>query len=327
MNRRHFVELASGAIASVAMGGCGVPGGRPSVAVTPDAPIDEPAFHAMRRFAELPAGRIAYVERGSGRAALFLHGFPLNGFQWRGALERLSPHRRCIAPDFMGLGYSEIPDGQSVAPGAQAEMLAALLDQLSIAAVNLVGNDSGGEVAQLFVARYPKRVRTLLLTNCEVATDCPPKSFQPVLAMSRAGTFVDRVLAPMVADKSVARSPTGIGRLAYVDPANPTDEAVDCYFAPLAGSPRRKRQCEEYAVALGENPLAPVTTALQHSGVPVRIVWGSGDTVFSQANPDWLDRTFPRSRGVRRVESARAFFPEEMPEIIAAEARRLWGIA
>jgi haloalkane dehalogenase len=327
MNRRHFVELTSCAIASVAMGGCGVPGSRPSVAVTPDAPIDEPAFHAMRRFAELPAGRIAYVERGSGRAALFLHGFPLNGFQWRGALERLSAHRRCIAPDFMGLGYSEIPDGQSVAPGAQAEMLAALLDQLSIAAVDLVGNDSGGEVAQLFVARYPKRVRTLLLTNCEVATDCPPKSFQPVLALSRAGTFVDRVLAPMVADKSAARSPTGIGRLAYVDPTNPTDEAVDCYFAPLVGSPRRKHQCEEYAVALGENPLAPVTRALQRSGVPVRIVWGSGDTVFSQANPDWLDRTFPRSRGVRRVENARAFFPEEMPEIIAAEARRLWGIA
>ena len=44
-----------------------------------------------------------------GQAALFLHGAPLNGFQWRGAIERLSAHRRCIAPDFMGLGYSEIP--------------------------------------------------------------------------------------------------------------------------------------------------------------------------------------------------------------------------
>lgn len=54
--------------------------------------------------------------------------------------------------------------------------------------------------------------------------------------------------------------------------------------------------------------------------VPARIVWGTGDTVFSPASPDWLDHTFPRSRAVRRVEGAKAFFPEEMPDIIAEEA-------
>ena len=34
----------------------------------------------------------------------------------------------------------------------------------------------------------------------------------------------------------------------------------------------------------------------------------------------------PGSRGVRRVEGANLFFPEEMPDLIAEEARQLWGI-
>src|SRR5262245_11463052 len=86
--------------------------------VAPDRPSDAAAWSAARRFAETPFGKIAYVERGSGDAALFLHGFPLNGFQWRGALDRLSAYRRCVAPDLLGLGYCKIADGQSLAPGA-----------------------------------------------------------------------------------------------------------------------------------------------------------------------------------------------------------------
>jgi len=46
----------------------------------------------------------------AGAAALFLHGAPLNGFQWRGAIDRLTPYRRCIAPDFMGIRW--VPKGK-----------------------------------------------------------------------------------------------------------------------------------------------------------------------------------------------------------------------
>jgi haloalkane dehalogenase len=324
MIRRQFIDLTASAIASAALGGCAAGGAHPSPAPKAAPPIDAATFHSMRQFADLPVGRIAYVERGSGRAALFLHGYPLNGFQWRGALDRLSPYRRCIAPDFMGLGYSEIPVRQNLALGHQVEMVAALLDRLSISTVDLVGNDSGGAVAQLFVARYPKRVRTMLLTNCDVVDDCPPKSFGQVIALARAGAFVDRLIAPMVADASIARSPNSISRLAYVEPTNPTDEAVACYFAPLVSSPTRKAQCEGFAIALEQNPLVGIEPALQRSRVPVRIVWGTGDTVFSHASPDWLDHIFPHSRGVRRVEGAKAFFPEEMPDLLAEEIRSLW---
>ena len=50
--------------------------------------IDAAWYRQHRRFADLPVSRVAYVEHGSGPAALFVHGYPLNGYQWRGALER-----------------------------------------------------------------------------------------------------------------------------------------------------------------------------------------------------------------------------------------------
>jgi haloalkane dehalogenase len=312
MHRRTFMELAVTTLAGV---GCA----RPSRA---SESLDVAAFHASRRFAETASGRIAYVERGAGRVALFLHGLPLNGFQWRGALERLATERRCIALDLLGLGYTEVRDGQSLAPEAQAEMCAALLDTLGITAVDLVANDSGGAIAQIFVARFPTRVRTLLLTNCDVHDDSPPPALHPLISAARAGRFADDDLAPQLADKAIARAK--LGGVAYTDPARLADDSIACYLAPLLRSARRKAQLHAYIVALDRNPLRELEPALRRCDVPLRVVWGTGDTIFAPSSPDWLHRTFRRSLGVRRLPGAKAFFPEERPDVIADEARRLW---
>jgi haloalkane dehalogenase len=320
MDRRKFLQLSAGAIAmSVVPQRFSAHGS----SVSPK-PITALEFHSTRRFAKTVFGRIAYLERGKGKAAVFLHGFPLNGFQWRGALERLSVHRRCVVPDFLGLGYTEVAEGQTVAPNAQVAMIAALLDWLSIKTVDIIANDSGGAIAQIFVARHPERVRTLLLTNCDTEPDSPPPAVLPVIDLARAGRFADEWLAPWLADKTLARSEKGIGGLCYMDPRHPTDEAIDYYLAPLVSSPQRRAQTNAYAIGLAPNPLAGIETALKRCTVPTRIVWGTADNIFSQASPDYLDRTLGNSRGVRRIPGAKLFFPEEMPELIAEEATRLW---
>jgi haloalkane dehalogenase len=328
MHRRQFVGMGLGAMTAgwiPTIGGlqpsAGATGARAVVATMTAA-----AFHDARRFIDTRFGRIAYVERGKGDAAVFLHGFPLNGFQWRGAIERLAPHRRCIAPDFLGLGYTEMADGQSAAPDAQVALIVELLDRFSLSRVDLVASDSGGAIAQLLVARHPNRVRTLLLTNCDTEIDSPPPALLPVIELSRTGAFADKLLAPWLADKSLARSAHGIGGMCYADPAHPTDEAIDCYFSPLVSSPARKAQVHAYAVALERNPLSGVEKVLADSRVPARIVWGTGDAIFSPASPTYLDRTFGNSKGVRRLEGRKLFWPEELPEVIAEEARRLWRV-
>lgn len=324
MQRREFMQLAVGMLATGAFAGY-IP--RALAVAGGSAGMDAKSFHASRRFVQTAFGRIAYVERGTGEAALFLHGFPLNSFQWRGALDRLSSYRRCIAPDFLALGYTEVAEGQSVAPDAQVAMLVTLLDALGIATVDVVANDSGGAVAQLFVTRHPERVRTLLLTNCDTEHESPPAAMLPVIAMSHRGEFVDRWLVPWLANKTLARSPEGIGGMCFANPADPTDEAIDCYFTPLVQSPRRKALVHAYAIALEHNPLAGIGDALQRCKVPTRIVWGKDDTIFSLAGARYLDNKLGRSLGVRYVDNAKLFYPEERPDVIADEARHLWGIA
>lgn len=325
MHRRQFMAAAIGGLAAGALGACATGPGRSSAAAASGKATDAAAWIAARRFAPLKFGKIAYVERGSGDAALFLHGFPLSSFQWRGAFDRLAGERRCVAADFLGLGFTQVAAGQSCAPSAQIEMLAALLDMLSIDKVDLIANDSGGAVAQLFVLRYPQRVRTMLLTNCDVEPDSPPPALQPVLAAAREGKFAETWLAPSVANTALARTKEGLGGQTFTYPENPTDEAIGQYLAPLVSSQERRALTDAYALALDPNPLAGIEASLKHCTVPTRILWGTGDNIFSQASPDYLDRTLPNSRGIRRIPDAKLFWPEEFPDVIAEEARKLWS--
>ena len=281
-------------------------------------------FQAERRFAETQFGRIAYVERGHGPVAIFFHGYSLNGFQWRGALALLSNERRCIALDFMGMGYSEVRAEQDLSPQSQVEMVIAFLDALAIGTVDIVANNSGGTVAQLFAVQHPKRVRTLLLTNCDVHENSPPKGFLPFIENAKAGHAADDWLVPQVSNKSIARSIKGCG-LFYTNAENFTDECVEYYYSPLVSTALRKKQFNDYAAAFLPNPLLAIEPALKQSTIPTRMVWGANDPLFPVIWAEWLDRTLPRSRGVRVVEGANLFFPEEMPELIAEEARRLWS--
>lgn len=320
ITRRRFLGLSAFTLAAACSAGLANAAPRS----TATEPLDAARFHAARRYTRTVFGDIAHVERGRGPAALFLHGFPLNGFQWRGALDRLAPYRRCIAPDFLGTGYTRVAGGQSCAPAAQAAMLVALLDALHIGRADVIANDSGGAVAQLLVARHPERVRSLLLTNCDTEEDCPPAALLPVIALARQGRYVDEWLVPWYRDHALARSREGIGGMCYANPAHPTDDAIETYFAPLLASRRSRELVHAYTVALERNALAGIGPALSRSRMPVRIVWGSADTIFSAANPDFLDRAFGHSLGARRLPRSKLFWPEERPDVIAEEARDLW---
>jgi|SRR5215469_9495213 len=327
MHRREFIYVSAGAVGMSVLN-ARHPEWLGSTSKSAKSPHDISAteFHTARQFVRTSQGRIAYLGRGRGPTAIFLHGFPLNSFQWRGIIPQLERARHCIAPDFLALGFTEVNDGQSVAPQDQLEMLVEFLDNLSIAKVDIVANDSGGAIAQLFVARHPERVGSVLLTNCDTEPDSPPAAVLPVIELARGGKYADQWLVPWLANRPLARSQNGLGGQCYANPAHPTDEAIKTYLGPLVSSPRRKMLTNAYAVALTQNPLAGIEPALKRCQIPTRIVWGMADKIFSQTSPDYLNRTFSNSRGVRRLEGAKLFFPEEMPEVIVEEARRLWGV-
>jgi haloalkane dehalogenase len=326
MKRRGVISASIGALMVSALG-------RPRFARSDSrgSPSEDTGaahrYDKERRYADTAFGRIAYIDSGTGPAALLVHGFPLSGFQWRGVIERLSPYRRCVAPDSMGLGFTQVPSGQSVTPAAQVEMLAAFLDRLTIRQVDIIANDSGGAVAQLFIVKYPLRVRTLLLTNCDVETDSPPSAILPIIEAARAGLYADMWLEPWLRHKDTARLATALGGLCYSDPAHPTDAALDQYLGPLVASAERKSLVNRYAAGLTPNPLQGIASKLARCTVPTRIVWGMADTLFSSRNPEYLAGVLPRVMGIRRIDKAKLFFPEEYPGIVADEAQLLWAQA
>ena len=326
VERRELLRLSLGALLSSAVGTAHSPASAKSATGAEDA-VASYRYNRERRFLDTAYGRIAHIDRGTGDAVLFLHGFPLSSFQWRGVIDRLSSGRRCIAPDLMGLGHTEVAENQNIAPAAQVGMITALLDALSIQKVDLIANDGGGVIAQLFMTSHRDRVRTALLTNCDVETNSPPAALFPVIDLARNGLYADLWLERWLHHKDIARSAKGLGGMCYSDPKQPTDTALDQYLGPLVSSSARKDLINRYAVSLAPNALQDIESELRECTVPTRIVWGMADTVFSTKNPDYLYGVLPQMMGITRLRSAKLFFPEEHPDIIAREARNLWELS
>ena len=331
MNRRSLLKaaLAFAAAAGVAhpasAAGAAKELAPADAALRAEAARDARAWRASRRFVATSAGRVAVVERGRGpQAALFLHGLPLNSFQWRGAIARLAPHCRCIAPDFLGLGHSEPAPQARLDPEGQVAMLAELLDKLGVEKVDVVASDSGGAVAQLFLVLHPERVRSLLLANCDTELECPPPAMQPVIELAKQGKFAQEWLAPWLADKDKARSPEGLGGICYARPAALADEVFETYLRPLVDNPQR---LHGYITALERNALHGIKPALKASTAPVRVLWGMADEIFLPRGADYLEQAFGNSKGVRRIEGSKLFWPEEQPGLVAREALALWRSA
>src|SRR5437879_6978269 len=122
---------------------------------------------AARHGVETASGCISYTEQGAGPVALFVHGVLLNGHLWRHQLSELSDIRRCIAVDLLAHGETEIAPDQDVSVTANAEMLKQFLDALKINQVDLVGNDSGGGIAEIFQLLNQESVRSFSLSHCD----------------------------------------------------------------------------------------------------------------------------------------------------------------
>jgi pimeloyl-ACP methyl ester carboxylesterase len=134
----------------------------------------------------------------------------LNKHLWRHQLAGLSDIRRCIAIDLLAHGDTEIAPEQDVSVTVNAEMLKEVLDAMQINQVDVVGNDSGGGIAQIFAALNPERVRSLTLTNCDTHDNWPPEAFKPFAEMV-AGGGLSKTLNAMLNDKSIYRSPGALG--------------------------------------------------------------------------------------------------------------------
>ena len=127
--------------------------------------LDTTAYPFAHHYAALPAGRMHYVDEGRGEPILFVHGTPTWSFEFRHLIRALCPTHRCLAPDHLGFGLSERPDGFGYRPDDHAANLEAFVEQLQLDRFTLVVHDFGGPIGLPLALRRPERVRRLVVLN------------------------------------------------------------------------------------------------------------------------------------------------------------------
>jgi len=124
------------------------------------------SFSGMK-IADTKLGKIEYTTFGEGLPVLWVHGI-LGGAD-QGTLSSqplINKGFELIAVSRFGYMGSPLPKDST--PAAQADLYAALLDELKIAKVSIVGFSAGGPSALQFALRHPDRCSSLILLSAAV---------------------------------------------------------------------------------------------------------------------------------------------------------------
>jgi pimeloyl-ACP methyl ester carboxylesterase len=288
-------------------------------------------LHARRHSITTRSGEISYIDtdpEGTGPVALFVHGIATNAYLWRnviGALAGQGPgNRRYIAPDLPLHGQSPVTAGQDLSVAALAAGLEDFCDALGLTGIDLVANDTGGAIAQIFAARNAQRLASITLTNCDTDGNLPPESFKPTVELARAGNLAPGAVA-LFADLDAAAKVAFGTAYEYLDRVDPA--VIRSYLEPCFGTMERAREFERLLAALDTGDLAAVTPALRELTVPTLVVWGTGDEAFDVSWAYWLRDTIPGTTEVVTVEGARLFFPDERPMDLVPHLEQHWAAA
>lgn len=137
--------------------------------VTIDAlPPDVRALYPFtpRTLTTAGGARLSYVDEGRGdEAVLMLHGNPTWSFYYAGLIRAVSPIVRCVAPDHVGMGFSDKPEDYDYTLATRIADVEQLVASLGLKRVHLVVHDWGGAIGMGFAARHPDMIGRIVVLN------------------------------------------------------------------------------------------------------------------------------------------------------------------
>lgn len=265
----------------------------------------------------LDPGAVRYREMGEGAPIVFVHGILANSALWREVMPPLAQHFRCIAPD-LPLGGHQVPlrPDADLGPGGVAQIVADFLEALDLRDVTLVGNDTGGAICQIVVARHRERLSRLVLTNCDSYEDFFPVLLRPFHYGAKffGRRFVD-VLAGVLRVRLAQRA-----LLKTVAARRMDATTLDAYLGPLIYSPGVRRDLAHFLGWVSNHYTLDAARSFKTFDRPVLIVWGENDIFFSPKLARRLRQDFPDA-SLQFVSGSRAFVPEDRPELLAGLIR------
>jgi haloalkane dehalogenase len=259
--------------------------------MTSPAWLDRAEYPFVSRWLDLPAGRMHYVDEGQGPPVVFVHGTPDWSFAWRHLIKALSPGYRCIAPDNLGFGLSDKPQGYSYAPAEQAANLKRLIEHLGLRDITLVLHDFGGPFGLAYAIEKPANVKRLVLMNTwmwSLGGDRHHDRFGRLFGGALGRFLYLRLNFPVRV----------MMKQAILDQSRFPRRIQEQYARPL-GSAAERVATHAYARALlgaGEWYDALWRRREKIRDIPAMIVWGMSDLAFRQEELDRLQTVFSRKR-------------------------------
>ena len=124
---------------------------------------------SYRKYVSVLDSNIAYVDVGNGDPIVFLHGVPTPSYLWRNIIPHVLPLGRCLAPDYVGMGYSAAAPNGSYRLRDHQRYLDAWLDSVGVKDnVILVVHDWGSALGFSWAQRHPERIKALIYMECIV---------------------------------------------------------------------------------------------------------------------------------------------------------------
>jgi haloalkane dehalogenase len=274
--------------------------------------INRQEYPFASHYLEVSAGRLHYVDEGSGPAVVMVHGNPTWSYLYRHMIKQLQPEYRCIAMDHIGFGLSDKPRDWSYLPSDHAANLSALIDGLGLKDITLVVQDWGGPIGLSYAVTHPENVARLIIMNTwawPVNRDWYYIAFSgfmggPLgrLLIRRYNFFAKSVMRQAFGDK---RKLTPAAHEHYLRALPTAEDRKGCYVFPrqiVKSTPWLDQLWSNISMLMSK---------------PTLIVWGMKDIAFREKELKRWEGAFPAARTVR-LSSVGHFVQEEAPDELAA---------
>ena len=278
--------------------------------------LDRSVYPFEHRNLDVPAGRMHYVDEGSGEPLLFVHGTPSWSFEFRDLIRSLASHRRCIAPDHLGFGLSSRPPDFPYTPEAHAATLDAFVERLGLKRFALVVHDFGGPIGLPLCLSGRYEVTDLIIMNTFMwpIDDDPSMVRGARLLGSPIGRFLYKY-----ANASLRM----IMPSAYGNRSKLTRDIHGQYLEPFHDRGARVLVLHALAKALLDSRGYYERLWSQSSrllGRPALIVWGMKDPAFKRRHLARWESRLPDAT-VLRLPEAGHWPHEEAPDQVADAIR------
>jgi len=256
--------------------------------------------------------RLSYSDQGQGPVIVLLHGLPTSSWMYRHLSHYLvAAGYRVIAPDMLGYGNSDMPDGYDIySREAQAERLIQLMDTLNIKQWSHVFHDAGGLWTWQLLAMQPERVQALIVLN----TIIYQQGFKPPMRFKKS--TMARAMASLYcspASNVLTMRQTLTNGLAV--------HAINYTTAKGYSKPFYGKNCDAiyYFLSRTKKPDFDFSTTIRSLKQPTMVIWGEQDDfLLADIQVPLLQKDMNiADADIHILQGNKHFIAEESPETIA----------